>query len=114
MAGIHVKSLAVRGPDGATRKIDVTPKITREKQVLDLNDDNDFWKLVRDEENGERENRQRMVSFRDTLLIWEMPEFFMTDDEVDRLIKEARKYQTLVMDLRVIRRISENAAARGW
>lgn len=100
LLSLPVMNLSLRGPDGTTRKVDVTPKVTREKQVLDLNDDNDYWKLVRDQENGERENRQRLASFGDSLLIWKMPEFFMTDDEVDHLIKDARKYQTLVMDLR--------------
>jgi C-terminal processing protease CtpA/Prc len=100
LLSLSAMNLTVRGPDGRERKVEVTPKITREKQVLDLNNDNDFWKLVRDEQNGERENRQRIVSFSDTLLIWKMPEFFMTDEEVDRLIKDARKYRTLVLDLR--------------
>jgi C-terminal processing protease CtpA/Prc len=100
LLSLPVMNLSVRGPDGTTRKVDVTPKVTREKQVLDLHDDNDYWKLVRDQENGERENRQRLVNFGDALLIWKMPEFFMTDDEVDHLIKDARKYQTLILDLR--------------
>ena len=100
LLSLPVMNFTVRGPDGRERKVDVTPKVTREKQVLDLNNDNDFWKLVRDEQNGERENRQRMVSFSDTLLIWKMPEFDMTDEEVDHLIKDARKYQTLALDLR--------------
>ncbi len=100
LLSLPVMNIEVRGPDGATRKVDVSPKVTREKQILDLHDDNDYWKLVRDEQNGERENRQRLANFGDTLLIWKMPEFFMTDDEVDRLMKDARKYQTLVMDLR--------------
>jgi carboxyl-terminal processing protease len=68
--------------------------------VLDLTEGDDFWKLVRQEENEDHDNRQRTVSFSDTLLIWKMPEFDMTDDEVDRLIKDARKYPALVMDLR--------------
>jgi len=55
---------------------------------------------VRDQENGDRENRQQLVNFADSLLIWKMPEFFMSDDEVDHLIKDARKYQTLILDLR--------------
>jgi carboxyl-terminal processing protease len=100
LLSLPVMNLAVRGPDGATRKVEVTPKVTREKQVLDLNNDSDFWKLVRDEENGDRENRQHLINFGDSLLIWKMPEFFMPDDEVDRLMKDARKYQALIMDLR--------------
>jgi carboxyl-terminal processing protease len=100
LLSLPAMNLDVRGPNGVTRKVEVTPRVTREKQVLDLSDDNDFWKLVRDQEDGDRENRQRLVNFGDTLLIWKMPEFFMTDDEVDHLIKDARKYPTLVLDLR--------------
>jgi hypothetical protein len=100
LLSLPLENLEVRGPDGATRKVEVAPKVIREKQVLDLNDENDFWKLVRDQENGERENRQRLVNFGDTLLIWKMPEFFMTDEEVDHIIKDARKYPTLILDLR--------------
>ncbi len=100
LLSLPAMTLSVRGPGGVTRQVEVTPKVTREKQVLDLTDSNDYWKLVRDEEDSEREIRQRSVYFGDTLLIWKMPEFSMTDDEVDHLIKDARKYQTLVMDLR--------------
>jgi C-terminal processing protease CtpA/Prc len=100
LLSLPVMNLTVRGPDGTTRKVQVTPKVTREKQVLNLRDENDFWKLVREEENGDRENRQQLVNSGDALLIWKMPEFLMTDDAVDHLLKDARKYQTLVMDLR--------------
>jgi C-terminal processing protease CtpA/Prc len=100
LLSLPVMNLTVRGPDGATRKVEVTPKVTREKQVLNLQDENDFWKLVRDQENGERENRQQLVNSGDALLIWKMPEFFMPDDQVDRLLKDAGKYRALIMDLR--------------
>jgi hypothetical protein len=100
LLSLPVMNLTVRGPDGATRKVEVTPKVTREKQVLNLQDENDFSKLVRDQENGDRENRQQLVNSGDALLIWKMPEFFMTDDQVDRLIKDAGKYRALIMDLR--------------
>ncbi len=100
LLSLPVMNLGVRGPDGATRTVEITPKVTREKQILDLNNDNDFWKLVREQEDGERDNRQRLANFGNILLIWKMPEFAMTDEEVDRLIKDTRKYTTLIMDLR--------------
>ncbi len=68
LLSLPVMNLSVRGPDGATRKVD--------------------------------ENRQQLVNSGDALLIWKMPEFFMTDDEVDHLLKDARKYPALIMDLR--------------
>jgi C-terminal processing protease CtpA/Prc len=100
LLSLPVMNLTVRGTDGTTRKIDVSPKVIQEKRILDMNDDNDFWKMVRDEESGDRENRQRTVSFSNQLLIWKMPEFDLTDEGVDRLIKEARKYPALIIDLR--------------
>jgi C-terminal processing protease CtpA/Prc len=100
LLSLPMMSLTVRGPDGVTRKVDVTPKVTRGKQVVDLTNDSDFWQIVRDEQNGEGENRQRLANFGDSLAIWKMPEFLMPDDEVDRLIKDVRKYQTLILDLR--------------
>ena len=57
LLSLPVMSLTVRGPDGSTRKLEVTPKVTREKQVLNLHDENDLWKLVRDEENGDCEKK---------------------------------------------------------
>ena len=33
-------------------------------------------------------------------MIWKMPEFELTDEDVDRILKQARKYAVLVMDLR--------------
>jgi hypothetical protein len=102
LLSLQVMSLGVRGLDGMERKVDINPKVTRDKQVLDLasGNDEDYWKLVREEENAEHENRQRLVEFGTNLLIWKMPEFDMTEDQVDHLIKDARKFQTLVIDLR--------------
>jgi len=69
LLSLPVMNLTVRSPDGATRKVEVTPKVVQERQLLDLTNDNDYWKLVRDQENGDRENRQQLVNFADSLLI---------------------------------------------
>lgn len=100
LLSLPVMNLNLRSPDGTTRQVEIKPKVTQEKRVLNMNDDNDFWKMVREEENEDHENRQRTISFPDKLMIWKMPEFDLTDDEVDRLIKDARKYPALVLDLR--------------
>lgn len=100
LLSLPVMNFTVKGADGTTRKVDVTPKVTQEKRVLNINEENDFWKMVREEETEDHENRPRTVSFSDKLLIWKMPEFDLPDDEVDRLIKDARKYPVLILDLR--------------
>jgi carboxyl-terminal processing protease len=44
--------------------------------------------------------RQREAEFGDTLIIWKMPEFDMTDEEVDRILKSVKRYHSLILDLR--------------
>jgi C-terminal processing protease CtpA/Prc len=80
--------------------VEVMPKVMQEKRVLDLTQGNDLWQLIREEENDERLNRHRYTEFGEMLMVWKMPEFDMADDEVDRMAKQARKFQTLVLDLR--------------
>lgn len=100
LLSLPVMKFNVRSPDGNTRQVEISPKVTRDKRILDMNDDNDFWKMVRQEENEEHGNRHRTMSFPDKVMIWKMPQFDLSDDEVDRLMKDARKYPALVLDLR--------------
>jgi C-terminal processing protease CtpA/Prc len=98
---LPVQHLVVRSPGGAERNVEIAAKEHQEKRVLDLtNSDGDIWQLIRDEENSEHLGRQRIVEFGDKLMVWKMPEFDLTDEEVDRILKQARKYSFLVMDLR--------------
>jgi len=97
---LPVVHMGIRRPDGSTRNVEVTAKIRQEKHVLDLTQGGDLWQLIRDDENEGHLLRQRMVEFGDALMIWKMPEFDLADQEVDRLIKQARRHQTLVIDLR--------------
>ena len=90
----------LRRPDGTERKVEVALRTKQEKRVLDLTTDADYYQMIRDEENEERLNRQRYREMGDTLMIWKMPEFDMSDEEVDRLIKPAQHHAALILDLR--------------
>ena len=96
---LPVMHLAVRRPDGSERKVEVTVKTRTEKQVLDLQGD-DLWQLVREDENQGRLLRQRVIELNDALIVWKMPQFDSTEDEVDRVIRQARRHQALIVDLR--------------
>ena len=87
-------------PDGTQKKVEVAAKIRQEKRILDLNSDNDFWQLIREDENAEHLLRQREAGFSDSLTIWKMPEFNMTDDEVDKALAPVKRRQALILDLR--------------
>jgi len=95
-----IQHLVVRSPDGAQRNVEIAAREHREKRVLDLTSGGDIWQLIREQENGEHMARERIASFSDKLMIWKMPEFDLTDEEADRILKQARKYPLLVMDLR--------------
>ena len=92
--------LGIRRPDGSERQAEITVKTRAEKLLLDLTQGADLWQLVRDDENQGRLLRQRVAELGDGLMIWKMPEFDLTEDEVDRVIRQARRHQTLILDLR--------------
>jgi C-terminal processing protease CtpA/Prc len=95
-----LQHLVVRGTDGAQRNVEIAARERTEKRVLDLTSGGDIWQLIREQENGEHMARQRVAEFGDKLMIWKMPEFDLTDEEADRILKQARKFSFLVMDLR--------------
>ena len=92
--------LQIVRPDGTEKAVEVMAKVKQEKRVLDLTSGDDLWQLVREDENAEHLLRQREAEFGDALLIWKMPEFDMTDEDVDRAFKSVKRHQTLVLDLR--------------
>lgn len=94
--------LSLRDPSGATREVTVDSKVQQLKRRLDLSgggDGSDLWQLVRDEENADHYVRQRTAES-EGATIWKMPEFDMTDEEVDRMFASVRKHPALILDLR--------------
>ena len=94
--------LALRDPHGEEKKITVDAKVRELKRVMDLtgeNGDGDRWQMIRDSENYDHVVRQRYCETGD-VMIWKVPEFFLTDTEVDHLFGIARKHKALILDLR--------------
>jgi C-terminal processing protease CtpA/Prc len=94
--------LSLRDPSGQFRDVVVQPTTHQLKRVLDLSGDrgdSDRWELIRENENLDHYVRQRGVEF-EGAMIWKMPEFDMTDDQVDRMFATVRKYPALILDLR--------------
>jgi C-terminal processing protease CtpA/Prc len=93
--GMH---LMVKDPAGQSRQVDVLAKIRIGKQIIDLTG-NEIWNVIREEQNENRLHRHRYVES-DDLLVWKMPEFDMTRDQVDNAIDKAKKRKNLILDLR--------------
>lgn len=93
----------LRSPDGASRREEVLPKVTQTKAEMNLTIEGggaDIWKLIREQETAWMLRRQRAWESGEAVLIWKMPEFIVSESEVDHMIGLARKHQTLILDLR--------------
>jgi carboxyl-terminal processing protease len=85
------------------QQIDVMANVKQGKRVYDLtgsNGGNDIWDLIRESENEGRLHRHTTVELKDDVLIWKMPEFDLSERQVDEIIDKARKRKTLILDLR--------------
>lgn len=91
--------LDLRDPDGNARQIVVDSKMQQGKKTLDFATGADIDQYIRKEENEDHTIRQRYVEMGD-VMIWKMPEFDMTNDEVDHMFGIVRKHKSLVLDLR--------------
>ncbi len=97
-----VSRLTLRDPAGATREVVVQPFRQQQKMVLDVaghNGESDIWQLIREDETADHLVRQRYAES-EGAMIWKMPEFDMTDDQVDRMFAIVHKYPALILDLR--------------
>ncbi|HMH13281.1 MAG TPA: S41 family peptidase [Edaphobacter sp.] len=102
LAPAQMEKLDLANPAGQQRQETINALIRPGKAVLDVSgarDDSDIWKLVREDEEENNLNRERLHETEDTLF-WKMPEFFITPDVVSSVFSKARKHKTLVLDLR--------------
>ncbi len=92
--------LVVQSPGEPARPLEVKAKIQMNKRTIDLTDTIDLNKYLREGDDDELMSAQRFSSFGDDLIIWKMPEFNLTRDEVDVQIDRVKKHQALILDLR--------------
>lgn len=93
--------LLLRDPAGQQREITVESKVQEGKTLIDfaIGGGADLWQIIRDQENFGHLVRQRYYETPD-VMIWKMPEFFLSDSEVDHLFGIAKKHKVLILDLR--------------
>jgi C-terminal processing protease CtpA/Prc len=94
--------LQIQSPTGEMRQVTVQSMLRTGKKILDFTGDNgsgDIWDMIRSDENDIHLNRERAYESGD-VLIWKMPSFENDPQEVDAVFSKARKYKTLIIDLR--------------
>jgi C-terminal processing protease CtpA/Prc len=102
LAPQEVSTLDLRNPAGTERKVTVNAKIRELKKRIDMTGQDggyDLWDEIREQQNFDHIVRQRWVDAAD-VMVWKMPEFEIEDHTVDHIFADARKHQTLILDLR--------------
>lgn len=92
--------LVVQSPGEPARPLEVKAKVQVNKRTLDLTDTIDLNKYEREQDDDELISAHRFSTFGDDLIIWKMPQFDLTRDQVDAQIDRVKKHRALILDLR--------------
>ena len=95
-----VVKMLVQSPGEQPRQLEITPRIQTGKKTIDLTETIDLNRLWREEEDEDVLNAHRFTEFGSALLVWKMPHFNLTKDEVDEMIDKTTKDKALILDLR--------------
>lgn len=91
--------LVVKSPDGKQREMDVMAKVKTGKTVMDLTGA-DIGEYQRKLEAQEHDSRSRWVTFGEDLFVWKLPTFAVEESSINAMIGRAKKFKTIVLDLR--------------
>jgi C-terminal processing protease CtpA/Prc len=95
-------TLFVRSPGAAAlRRVLVRAHVIPGKSILDITgpDPQDYWDLVRQGQNARHAVDDRFAAVGNEALVWQMRSF-MNEEQMDRAMKRARAYPSLIIDLR--------------
>jgi C-terminal processing protease CtpA/Prc len=92
--------LLVQSPGGQPRRIEVAAKVETKKRLMRLTSVTDFNEFIREMKDRAYLSRHRLQEVGEDLLIWKMPQFDMTVDEVRTEMNRVAKRKALVLDLR--------------
>lgn len=92
--------LNIRRPNGKDEEIIVLAKVTEGKKLIDLVRGNDIWDLIRKQESEDYLHRHRYRKFGDSVFVWKMPAFDLSESEIDDMMGKIKRSQSLILDLR--------------
>jgi C-terminal processing protease CtpA/Prc len=99
---VPVLNLTVQSPGEQPRKVEFNAAIRQDKKLLDLTSDtgNDLYDMIREGQEDDRINAHRFQEYGDQLVIWKMPQFDMSKDDVDAEMGKFNKLKCMIIDLR--------------
>lgn len=92
--------MVVKSPGEQSKQLEIQTKIQPRKKLVDLTEAIDLNRLWREEEDEDVANAHRFREFGNELMVWKMPHFDLTKDDVDELVGKAKNHKALILDLR--------------
>jgi len=93
-------NVEVQSPGEQPRQLQLDAKVKPGKKVFDLTDTIDLNAYWRDLEDELRMNEHHSYEVNKDVVVWRLPAFDLDEREVDERIDKAKKYKTLIIDLR--------------
>jgi C-terminal processing protease CtpA/Prc len=98
-SSLHV---TVKNQSGSTRTLDVAAKVKLPQVVRELDHpyglDLQYYRLGH--EDYEHRMRAQTCELGDSLMIFKLPGFFLSESEIEKIVDKARRHSALVVDLR--------------
>lgn len=92
--------LVLKSPDTSDRSVEVNARIIQGRQVTDLTNQTDSSRYYRKLEAEDYIHRQRYEKIEEEVFIWKMPQFDLSQDQVDAMFGRIKKCKSLILDLR--------------
>jgi carboxyl-terminal processing protease len=90
--------LVLFNPEGVQREVEVRSKVKEGRRVKDVFED--VGEIIRESENEAHLSRHRFYDELPEVFIWKMPQFDLSESEVDSIIDRAKKHKAIIIDLR--------------
>jgi carboxyl-terminal processing protease len=90
--------LVIKPPAGSEREVIVHAKVVPQKRVMSRSAD--LSDIIRSVEDQAYLDRDRFYESGDDVMIWKMPGFDMSREDVGRVVGRLRKHKGLILDLR--------------
>jgi C-terminal processing protease CtpA/Prc len=99
----RVLNVVIRDRAGSERTLALAAKVTQRPIILDVtgaDGGRDLNQILRESDKSADEHRSEYIEYGDSVLIWRMPEFMVTNEDVNSIFNRARHRRALVLDLR--------------
>ncbi len=91
--------LAVVSPGEQPREVTVMSIVKNLPKNYDFTGSTDIWDVIRQEQDEDERMMVRSVELKD-VLVWKLPVFLLSDDQIDSFLRKTKNYKTVVIDLR--------------